>query len=881
MAIGPGTQFGVYAVGEMLGKGGMGEVYKARDTKLDRIVAIKVLPASVANDRELLARFEREAKTLASLNHSNIAHIYGLEDFGGVMALVMEYVPGPTLRERLNKGPVPVKEALGIARQIASALEAAHENGIIHRDLKPANVKLTAEGAVKLLDFGLAKSVAPSKAPTDETETMALQDTGTGVILGTAGYMAPEQVLGAMVDRRADVWAYGAVVYELLSGKRAFAGSTLAEVMAATLRAEVDWNALPRDTPGQVITILQRCLERDRNARIRDIGDAWRLVEDRPVARPSSRRWLWPAVAGALAAGLAVSIWLGRSTGSSPQFRRLTVSLGDDVDLGVGMANAIAISRDGTRIAYSSFGADRIRRLVTRRLSDAEPRVLAGTDQAANPFFSPDGEWIGFFSGGKLKKISSAGGSIVVLCDVAGLAAMSGSWGDDGNIIASFGSRLMRVPGSGGTPEPVTTLAQAETHHRWPVVLPGSKAALFFSNVEPYANSGSVEAIVFATGERKMIQHGGYDGRYLSSGHLLWFNSGTAYVAPFDPVKLKITGPTRPVIERVAVNDVLGSAQFAVSDEGTVIYVEQKGSPQSTLQWLEPDGKLQPILAKPGEYSFPVLSPDGKQLAYLQQVANNRDIWVHDLARDVSRRLTLTPDGNEYVFVWTPDSKSIIYSLGKQMRIVRADGSSEPETIFEHANSSVFIHAMSADGRFLAYCIQGVKTGNDLWTLPLEWTGGAVKAGEPKVFQATQFVEIHAGFTPDSKWLAFTSDESGVSEVYARSFPSAAGKVQISSNGGAQPYFAPGGRELFYVGGDGQPMIVSYEQSGDSIRFSKPRVWAQRRLGVNTSLRRFAVAPGGKRMVVSVPDETQLRRNFNEIVFLENFTSELRRSTAK
>jgi len=881
MAIGPGTQFGVYAVGEMLGKGGMGEVYKARDTKLDRTVAIKVLPAAVASDRELLARFEREAKTLASLNHTNIAHVYGLENFGGVMALVMEYVPGPTLRERLAKGRVPVKEAVAIARQIASALEAAHESGIIHRDLKPANVKLTDDGAVKLLDFGLAKSVAPSRAPTDETETMALQDTGTGVILGTAGYMAPEQVLGAGVDRRADVWAYGAVLYELLSGKRAFAGSTLAEVMAATLRAEVDWSALPGDTPGQVITILRRCLERDRTSRIRDIGDAWRLVEDRPVTAAAGRPWLWPAVAGVLAAGLAVAVWVGRPTGPSPSLRRLTVSLGDDANLATGVANAIAISRDGARIAYVTVGTNQIRRLVTRRLSEAEPRVLAATEHAANPFFSPDGEWIAFFAGGKLKKISVEGGLIVALCDADSKGAMGGSWGDDGNIIASLGSRLVRVPGNGGKPEPVSTLAPGESRHLWPYVLPGSKAALFFSNVEPYANSGSVEAIVFATGERKVIQRNAYFGRYLSSGHLLWLNSGTAYVAPFDPEKLELTGGARPMVEHVIFQDVNGGAQLDIAADGTLIYLEQGGVVRSTLQWLEADGRLQPILNTPGEYSYPVLSPDGKQMAYLQQTGANRDIWVHDLERDVSRRVTLTPDRNEYVFVWTPDGKSIIYSLGNQMQIVRADGSSEPVTIYEHANSMVFIHAISSDGRFLAFCVQGAKTANDLWTLPLEWKGGTAKAGEPKPFQASPFAEIHASFTPDSKWLAFSSDESGSNEVYVRSYPSGTGKIQISHSGGMQPFFDRGGKNVFYVANDGQPMVVSYEQLADSIRFSKPRAWTQRNFGLSTSLRRFAVAPDGKRIVVTLPEDTQVRRRANEVVFLENFTSQLRRSAAK
>ncbi|MBM3764459.1 MAG: hypothetical protein FJW32_03620, partial [Acidobacteria bacterium] len=476
---------------------------------------------------------------------------------------------------------------------------------------------------------------------------------------------------------------------------------------------------------------------------------------------------------------------------------------------------------------------------------------------------------------------SVEGGLIVALCDADSKGAMGGSWGDDGNIIASLGSRLVRVPGNGGKPEPVSTLAPGESRHLWPYVLPGSKAALFFSNVEPYANSGSVEAIVFATGERKVIQRNAYFGRYLSSGHLLWLNSGTAYVAPFDPEKLELTGGARPMVEHVIFQDVNGGAQLDIAADGTLIYLEQGGVVRSTLQWLEADGRLQPILNTPGEYSYPVLSPDGKQMAYLQQTGANRDIWVHDLERDVSRRVTLTPDRNEYVFVWTPDGKSIIYSLGNQMQIVRADGSSEPVTIYEHANSMVFIYAISSDGRFLAFCVQGAKTANDLWTLPLEWKGGTAKAGEPKPFQASPFAEIHASFTPDSKWLAFSSDESGSNEVYVRSYPSGTGKIQISHSGGMQPFFDRGGKNVFYVANDGQPMVVSYEQLADSIRFSKPRAWTQRNFGLSTSLRRFEVAPDGKRIVVTLPEDTQVRRRANEVVFLENFTSQLRRSAAK
>ena len=419
----PGSRHGAYQIGELLGKGGMGEVFLARDTKLNRDVAVKALPESFARDPGLMARFEREARTLASLNHPNIAHLYGLENWDGAMAIVMELVPGSTLRDRIKQGPVPLEEALAIARQISAALEAAHDQGVIHRDLKPANVKITPEGVVKLLDFGLAKTAAeerPALDP-DNSPTATMQATQTGVILGTAGYMAPEQVRGTHVDKRADIWAFGVVLYELLTGRKAFTGATATDLLAASLRADPDWTALPAGTPREIRRLLERCLERDRQKRLRDIGDAWLLPEETPIQeRPASRpAWLWLALGFLLAAGGAAVFSIGRQPADpSPALRRFNVDLGGEIDLRSGRGPAVVLSADGARMAMVAGPRQGSRLLYTRRLDQAEPRLLAGTDDARVPFFSPDGRWIGFFAEGKLKKISVDGGPAVTLCDL-------------------------------------------------------------------------------------------------------------------------------------------------------------------------------------------------------------------------------------------------------------------------------------------------------------------------------------------------------------------------------------------------------------------------------------------------------------------------------
>ena len=857
----------------------MGEVYQARDTKLDRDVALKVLPESFARNPDLLARFEREAKTLASLNHPNIAHLYGLEESGGVLAIIMELAPGPTLGALIKQGPVPMEEALRIAHQISDALEAAHDNGVIHRDLKPANVKITPDGVVKLLDFGLAKAMDAERphADPDNSPTLTMGATKEGAILGTAGYMAPEQIRGTPADKRADIWAFGVVLYELLTGKKAFTGGTSTDILAASLRAELDWGALPENTPAGVQRLLERCLERDRRKRLRDIGDAWLVAEGTAgvAAGPGRRVWPWIALAGVLCAALMMALWK-RPAVDAP-VRRLNVVLGSEVNLPVARGPAVILSPDGGRIVYISSGKSETRQLYTRRLDQAEARVMEGTEEADAPFFSPDGLWIGFFAGKKLKKAAVEGGSPVTLSDAPLERLSSGSWGEGDQILATVGTGLALVPASGGSPQMVTKPAAGELH-RWPQLLPGGKWAVFTSNTTAYADSGVVEAVSVASGERRVLHRNGSFGRYVAGkkgGFLTWVYSGTLYAAEMDRERMEVTGAARPVLEGVAFSDAPGGAQISFANDGTLLYIPQKAASVSTIVWLDAMGRMEPLLAKPGSYSFPAVSPDGKQLAFLQRTGGNTDIWIHELERAVPRRMTFTPE-SEYVFVWTPDQKWILYSMGKQIRAVRTDGSAEPVVIFE-SKSFVFLHAISRDGRWLAFCVQGVSTANDLWTASLEGTAEELKVVNAKPFNASPFVEIYAGFSPDGKWLAYASDESGVMEIYVRPFPSGNGKYQASSGGGLAPVWAGNGRELYYRSEEDQLMVVDYKSSGGSLSFSRPRVWSERKIPGGNNLRNFSPAPDGKRFAVVMAAEGPDPRRNNEVVFLENFAGELRK----
>ncbi len=887
MAVGTGTKLGPYEITGAIGAGGMGEVYQARDTKLGRSVAIKVLPEAFSHDPDRLTRFQREAKMLAALNHPNIATIYGLEESNGTSYLVMELVSGDTLAQRIKRdGAVPVEEALAIAKQITEALEAAHEKGIIHRDLKPANVKVTPEGKVKVLDFGLAKafegdgtSEDPSNSP-----TLSMAATMQGVILGTAAYMSPEQAKGKAVDKRTDIWAFGCVLYELLTGKQAFHGEDVTDILAAVVRAEPDWTALPANISPSIRVLLQRCLRKDRRQRTPDAATIRIEIED-AIAAPkdsgatqaapaSTSKLLWAAGAVAAATTLiAVVMAFGWWRSTRPVERplvRLDVDLGPDVSLSSYAGADAILSPDGTRIVYVSQG-----RPFTRRLDQPNATELAGTDGAWAPFFSPEGQWVAFFTAGKLQKISVEGGSAITLCDAPN--GFGGSWGEDGNIIAALNSvgGLSRIPSAGGPATPVTDLQSGENTNRWPQILPGGKAVLFTASAPTGTFDGAnIEVISLADHRTKTLVRGGTFGRYLPSGHLVFVNQGTLFAVPFDVDRLEVHGTPAPVLDQVSYNAAQGSAQLDFSQNGTLIYRSGgAGGGLLTVAWLDATGKTQPLLAKPGNYRRPSLSPDGQRLA----LESGTDIWVYDWQRDTMTRLTFT--GNAYDPLWSPDGRYIAFlTVEEGMDVIRSDGSSKLQPLTQSKNLQV-PWSFTPDGKRLAFFQQDSKTAFDLWTMPLESDSAGLRAGKPEVFLQTPADERYPSFSPDGRWIAYVSDESGTYQVYVRAFPDKGGKWQISNSGGAYPMWSRNGHELFFETLDNHIMVAAYTEKGDSFVADKPRAWSEKQIGgIVNNVKNVDLAPDDKRIVALMPVETaEGQKAQNQVIFLENFFDELRR----
>ncbi len=892
MPLTKGTKLGTYEITAGIGAGGMGEVYQAHDSKLGRDVAIKVLPAAFAYDTDRLARFQREAKMLAQLNHPNIATIYGLEHSDGTHYLVMELVPGENLAERVRRdGAVPIEEALTIAKQIAEALEAAHEKGIIHRDLKPANVKLTLEGKVKVLDFGLAKAFAGDSANEDPSNSPTLSQAATmqGVILGTAAYMSPEQARGKLVDKRTDIWAFGAVLYELLTGKQAFSGDDVTEILAAVVMREPDWTALPARIPSTIRTLLSRCLRKDKRQRLPDAGAARLEIEEAisapkdsgaTQAAPASPNKLLLAV-GAVAAVLVVLLgvtsrgWWRSARPVEHPLVRLDVDLGPDVSLGPNRGTDTILSPDGTQLVYVSQG-----RLFTRRLDQPNATELAGTQGAFEPFFSPDGQWVAFFTSSKLQKISVEGGSAITLC--AAPVGMGGSWGEDGNIIASLSSAggLSRIPSAGGPPAPVTDLQNGEGTHRWPQILPGGKAVLFTASTATGGfDAANIEVMSLADHRRKTLVRGGTFGRSLPNGHLVYVNRGTLFAVPFDVERLEVHGTPAPVLDQINYNAGQGSAQLDFSEAGTLIYRSggATGAGLSTVAWLDGGGKVQPLLAKPGAYDNPTLSPDGQRLAVDVLEASGKDMWIYDWQRDTMTRVTFT--GKENRPAWSPDGRYIAFNaVGEGMSVIRSDGSGKPQSLTQSKNSQV-PWSFSPDGKRLAFFESGPGTGFDLWTVPLESDGAGLRPGRPEVFLQTPADERYPSFSPDGRWIAYSSDESGTRQVYVRAFPDKGGKWQISNSDGQLPMWSRNGRELFFETLDRQIMVAGYAVKGDSFVADKPRMWSEKQLGTSAgAANNVGLAPDGKRMAALMPVNTaEAQKAQNHVTFLMNFFDELRR----
>ena len=647
-----GTTVSHYKVTSKLGAGGMGEVWRAEDTKLGRDVALKVLPASFASDPERLARFEREARALAAFSHPNIAGIHGLEEVDGQRFLVMEVAEGQTLAERLARGPLPVEEAVRIALQIAQALEVAHEKGIVHRDLKPGNVMVSADGRVKVLDFGLAKALGAhplsggSDADASHSPTLAM--TQAGVLLGTAGYMSPEQARGKAVDRRADIWSFGCVLYEMLSGTRAFDGETVTDVLGAIVHKEPDLARLPAHVPGRIRQLLQQCLQKDASRRLQSIGDArvalqeWlenpKAAESQVgAARPAGRRWLaWAVALAAGALGLVVGATLvGRRSLPPEPVRRFEINLTED-SVFSRLGSGLVASPDGRSIVYTTGQDGEVQRVVLRPLDRFQETVLASGQAATgtyNPFFSPDSQWLGFVTPRELKKISSTGGAPITLAPVE--RSRGATWGPDGTIVyapAVF-SGLLRIPAAGGTPQPLTKLDEAhgERTHRWPQWLPDGRSVLFTVRSEASADyeGGTIEVVRVDTGQRKVVHRGGYYARYVPTGHILYVQNGTVFALPFDLKRLEVTGSQMPVLEDLETNPAEGSAQFGVSDNGLLTYLPQaERLAPFTIATADREGRAQPLWKTPGIYGGPRLSPDGRRLVVSVLRDTNWDVWV-------------------------------------------------------------------------------------------------------------------------------------------------------------------------------------------------------------------------------------------------------------
>ena len=860
---------GHYRITGKLGEGGMGEVYRAKDTKLDREVAIKILPESVSQDPERLARFTREAKVLASLNHPNIAQIYGIED----RAIVMELVEGETLR-----GPLPLETALNYAKQIAEALEVAHEKGITHRDLKPANIMITPAGVVKILDFGLA-SVPSREVGSDPTNspTITMVSAQTGMITGTAAYMSPEQARGQSVDRRADIWAFGVVLWEMLTGRQLFQGATVSDIIAAVLRAEPNFEQVP----AKVRPLMKRCLEKEPKKRLQAIGDLDLLLQDSTSAASEgakrARPLPWIIAAAALAVALAGVSWMAyratRTAGLKPLVRFNVDLGGQDVPLGLVRGASAVLSPDGARLVYASQG-----KLFTRKLDQPEATELVGTEGAYAPFFSPDGQWVAFFAVGKLKKLFVEGGAPAVLSDAS--LGVGGDWGEDGTIIAALSDdgALSRISSTGVAATPVTELAPGESTHRWPQILPGGKAVLFTSNTSVNGfDAASIEVVSLKDHRRKTLQRTGTFGRYLPSGHLVYVNNGTLFAVAFDVSALEVRGTPVPVLEHV-YSSYYGLAHLNFSQTGMLLYRSggASGSSLVTVQWLDSAGKTQPLLAKPGNYSDLRLSPDGQRLALDIPEGSKRDVWIYEWQRDTMKPLTFDAGGRSSMDpVWSPDGRYIIFGGKGGIFWTRSDGASKPQQLTQ-SNNSQYPWSFTPDGKRLAW-METATGGLRLWTMTLETHAAGLRGGKPESFPQN-FDERQPVFSPDGRWLAYVSNASGIHEVYVRAFPDTGGQWQISNGGGAFPIWSRNGHELFFRSSDSRIMVVTYTVNGDSIMPDKPRAWSKRLASFDVGFQSYDLAPDGKRFAVLMPVETpEEQQAQNHVVLLLNFFDELRR----
>jgi serine/threonine-protein kinase len=905
MVLRPGSHVGPYEILSAIGAGGMGEVFRAHDAKLGRDVALKILPEAFARDPERIARFRREAQVVASLNHAHIAAIHGFEESDGVLALVLELVEGEDLAQIMSRGAVPVDEAMAIARQIAEGLEAAHEKGIVHRDLKPANVKITPDGVVKILDFGLARALGEESSLSGDNSltnspTMARPMTDAGMILGTAAYMSPEQARGKTVDKRSDIWSFGVVLYEMLSGRRLFPGETVSDTLAAVLREPIDWSALPPSTPAPVRRLLERCLDRDTRHRLRDIGEARIALESGAVTEPAAsapptpprQRQIVPWLVAAVAlTGLvaAIALWKPWREAAAPLPMRLRVVNGTGASIRTSGPNRqLAISPDGTTLVFAGSkdgAAPELSQLFVRRLDQIDATALAGTEGAAHPVFSPDGKWIAFIAQLKLKKVPVTGGAVVTLCSAEN--ARGATWTEDDRIIFSpfVGSTgFLQIPAGGGTATHFGALPAGVLTQRWPQALPDGKGILYTEHTDITDFDNAHLAVIDRAGRTKTVLRGAYSGQYVPSGHLLYIHEHKLMAIRFDLDRLEVAGEGVPLIDGAVADDNTGVGQFAVSSTGTLVYVPGTVvGLERPIDWMMHDGTTAVLRSTPAPWMNPQFSPDGQKLAMDISDGRQRDIYIYEPAGDRLTQLTFDPS-DECAPVWSPDGRRMTFASDRakagvgNLYSIRADGRGELKRLTESPYDQR-PGSWDPTGTTLVYEESIDAKSARVMTLTLPADGGAP---HPQVFAELEFGDTLArrwwrlapSFSPDGRWILYR----GQGGPYVRP-ASGPGQWKIprgrDGDPASFPRWSPNGKELFVLTGN-QIFSARYSVSGDEFRVDAPELWTPVRysmLGLRDMP--YAVHPDGRLAGRAAVDRvTQIS---DEVVFVFDFPDELRR----
>jgi hypothetical protein len=853
MAIAAGVRLGCYEIVVPLGAGGMGEVWRARDTRLNRDVAVKVLPASFANDPQCMQRFEREAQMLAALHHPNIATIFSIEQG----ALIMELVDGPTLADRISQGPLPVEEAIAIARQMAEGLEAAHERGVIHRDLKPANVKLTASGTVKLLDFGLAKSaneIAAAASGASPTIFPTVAMTQVGVILGTAAYMSPEQARSKPVDRRADIWAFGCVLFEMLTGRQLFSGETVTDTLASVVKDTPDFTALPAATPPHVRRLLERCLRKDPRTRLGDIGEARVALDEAaaeplpvPTAAPAARKpwWLWAAVSVLSIALIALAALHFREV---PPAAPATIRFEIPVAAHFAAGRFLSVSPDGRWIAWPDDDG-----LYLRSIDGFEARSFPGAKVDGYMFWSPDSRHIGFLAGRKLRRMPATGGPVQEICDVGGIV-LGVAWSADQQLIIGGSARgLMRVPASGGPPEPVAKPADDQTAYTWPVLLPGSRKLLYsVASVGLQTRTVRVADLTAdwkLRNDRPIVQADTGAQYFLDAGgrgHLLFLRGGSLVAQSFDAITATLTG--EPVVIAESVGVYLTRGFFAASLNGLIAYRASDGESLQT-EIVDRSGAGTRVSVPEGQIVDLSVSPDGRRIAASVRTRDATSIWALDPVRGAHTRITFD-DAPASRAVWSPDGNRIAYSVAARggIWVKPSSGAGEPQQI--HSGHAL-PWSWSQDGKLLLF--GAGQGGNQLAVLPLD--GG----GKPQPYLSSRFTLTQAQFSPDDRWIAYVSNESGAAEIYVQPYPATSERIRISTSGGVQPRWRRDGREIFYIEpGSGKLMSVEV-RPGRTLDPGTPQMLFDSRITsfIEGTSARYDVTPDGKRFYMARMPQTQ------------------------